>query len=422
MLFEPGAEAPEALRRSVRATRGHLLAIAAGVVAWLVLNLAFDAGVLALMLKGSEVILNRAGGSLAVALPLTAGVLVIHGLIGATLSVLAAVTFAALVLAIYRRLGGQQFLDSPCEDFSTTAAPTRGQAPIRIRWVVTLVLAVVAATTTLGSLAALKRLKLSETMEITAHRAGAAHAPENTLAALEGAIRDRADWAEVDVVRTADDAVVVSHDLDLARFGGGTRRVRDTTLAEMKALDVGSALGFGATFAGERMPTLAELLAAAKSRMRLNIELKPADPGDEEPLTRLVIAEIQRAGMADSCRVCSQSYRSLRLARTLEPTIEIGFIAARALGDVTALDVDFLMVSTTLATERLVARAARRGMDVHAWTIKDTGWVARLLDRGVANLITDDPATMRARLNEIRALDPIQRLLLRVRDELVGDP
>jgi glycerophosphoryl diester phosphodiesterase len=418
LLFEPGTSAPEALRRSVAATRGHLITMAAGMGAWLAINLGFDAGVMALVLKGSEAVLTRVGGSLAVALPATAGVLAVHALVAGGLSVVATVTFASLVLAMYRQFGGREALDLAMSDVPATT----GRSRVRMRWVVAAVLLGLTVSAALGSVAALQRVGLSERMEITAHRAGAAHAPENTLAALEGAIRDGADWVEVDVVRTSDDALVISHDLDLARFGGGSRRVRDTTLAEMKALDVGTALGFGAEFAGERMPTLAELLAAAKSRMRLNIELKPADASDEAPLTRLVVAEIQMAAMVGSCRVCSQSYRSLRLAQELEPEIKIGFIAAKTLGDVTKLDVDFLMVNTALASERLVARASRRGMEVHAWTVKDIGWVARLLDRGVANLITDDPATMSARLDEVKALDPIQRLLLRVRDELVGDP
>jgi len=56
---------------------------------------------------------------------------------------------------------------------------------------------------------------------------------------------------------------------------------------------------------------------------------------------------------------------------------------------------------------------------VHAWTINDPAWLARLLDRGVANVITDDPAAMRAGLQELRGLGTVQRLLLRVRNELI---
>ena len=52
-------------------------------------------------------------------------------------------------------------------------------------------------------------IRMDETFAVTAHRAGAIHAPENTLAALKRAIADGADYAEIDVQTTRDGAVVV---------------------------------------------------------------------------------------------------------------------------------------------------------------------------------------------------------------------
>jgi glycerophosphoryl diester phosphodiesterase len=60
-----------------------------------------------------------------------------------------------------------------------------------------------------------------------------------------------------------------------------------------------------------------------------------------------------------------------------------------------------------------VDRAALRGIAIHAWTVNDPALVGPLLDAGVANVITDDPARMRTQLEEIRALSPPERLLLR---------
>ena len=62
----------------------------------------------------------------------------------------------------------------------------------------------------------------------------------------------------------SDKALVVMHDIDLARVGGGNRRVDQATLAEIRELDVGSP--FGQQFAGERIPTLNEILAAAATK------------------------------------------------------------------------------------------------------------------------------------------------------------
>ena len=42
---------------------------------------------------------------------------------------------------------------------------------------------------------------------------------------------------------------------------------------------------------------------------------------------------IRHAGMIDQVRFCSQSYASLQLTRRLEPKVQVGYIAANALGD-----------------------------------------------------------------------------------------
>ena len=91
---------------------------------------------------------------------------------------------------------------------------------------------------------------------------------------------------------------------------------------------------------------------------------------------------------------------------------------ATAVGDPAKLDVNFLMVKSTLATRALVDRARLRNIAVHAWTVNDPAQVGPLLDAQIANLITDDPARMRAQLDEIRALSTAQRLLLRARHSL----
>ena len=78
-----------------------------------------------------------------------------------------------------------------------------------------------------------------------------------------------------------------------------------------------------------------------------------------------------------------------------------------------------LMVGADRAQRALVDRAAARNIAVHAWTVNDAALVAPLVDQGVANIITDDPVLIRARLDEVRNLGPTERLLLRVRNELV---
>jgi glycerophosphoryl diester phosphodiesterase len=258
---------------------------------------------------------------------------------------------------------------------------------------------------------------IKDPVEITAHRAGALRAPENTVAAIRQAIADKADWAEIDVQRTADDKLIVAHDTDLLRAGGGNRRIDQSTLAEIQALDVGSQ--FSSQFAGERIPTFEDVLAAAGDKLRLNVELKPHGAADDIPLATRTVAAIQKAGLVKSCRICSQSYQAIQAARQIEPRIQIGFIAGAAVGDLAKLDVDYLMVNVELAQRALIDRAAVNDVAIHAWTVNKADLVARLVDDGVANIITDDAPLIRARLDEVQSLSPTERLLLRARRELM---
>ena len=57
------------------------------------------------------------------------------------------------------------------------------------------------------------------------HRGAAGHAPENTLAAVQKGIELGVDFVEIDVRRTADDALVVLHDPTVNRTTNGKGRV-----------------------------------------------------------------------------------------------------------------------------------------------------------------------------------------------------
>jgi glycerophosphoryl diester phosphodiesterase len=402
MIFEAGVSVRHALRTSAERSRGTFRRAAPALALWFMAQSLLSAVVLGALQWILLTMLQRSDSSLALAVLAMGSALAIDGLAAILLSVLANVSLAAVLLALYRKVA------------PAGALPAAADTPARARplgWGLGAGLIVALAVAAGGSFVAIHNLQLHEKLEITAHRAGAMNAPENTLAALERAIADRADWVEIDVQLTADQQLIVLHDIDLLRFGGGSRRVDQATLAEIQALDVGSL--HSPEFAGERMPTLRQFLDAAKDRIRLNIELKPHSRDDALVLTRRVIDELRDTNKLSQCRLCSQSFEALQLSRELEPDLEVGFIIATSIGDPARLDVDFLMVESSRATRQLVDRAATRGIKIHAWTVKDLELVAPLLDNGVDNIITDDPAGIRARLDEIRALSTPERLLLR---------
>jgi glycerophosphoryl diester phosphodiesterase len=410
LLLSDDTSAKQAMAVSGEAGRGQTRRLLAGLVGWLLLQLVLGAVILVPLRILSDTLLDRIGTSLAVVLPVTGLVLVIHAIAAATLSVLATTTLAGLLLSYFAALRGVDLAEAKPR---IAEAQARRSPSVRLVGLVVCGLLMVSVST---SAALLSALELRDDVEITAHRAGATVAPENTVAAIRRAIEDGADWAEIDVQLTADRAVVVIHDSDLRRVGSRPGRIGQMTLAEVQQVDVGN--WFDPAFAGERVPTLDEVIAAAGDGIRLNIELKPHGEDEVNKLVGETLGSVRRAGILDRCRICSQSYAALGLAKELEPEVEVGFIAGAALGDLSALQVDFLMVSVRLTTRRLVDRARARGIAVHAWTVNDPDQLLRLLDRGVTNVITDDVAAMKARLAEIRELHPAARLLLRTRNLL----
>lgn len=99
---------------------------------------------------------------------------------------------------------------------------------------------------------------MTEMPTLVAHRGYAAHWPENTLPALEGAAAAGARWVEVDVQLCADGVPVVLHDADLERVAGRGISVFGITAAALAAIPVGEPARFGARFADTRAPTLRE--------------------------------------------------------------------------------------------------------------------------------------------------------------------
>lgn len=97
---------------------------------------------------------------------------------------------------------------------------------------------------------------------IMGHRGAMGHAPENTLASFKLAHEMGVEAVELDVHLSADGVLVVHHDETLDRTTDGAGEIAAMTLDQLRQLDAGRK--FSADFAGERIPTLEEVLTWAK--------------------------------------------------------------------------------------------------------------------------------------------------------------
>ena len=300
--------------------------------------------------------------------------------------------------------------------------------------------------------------------DLQAHRGGRGLAPENTLAAFANAMDLGVTTLELDIGLTADDVVVISHDTalnpDHTRDAAGVwlsatgPTIRSMTLAQLQRYDVGRlnpGSEYGKPFAGqkprdgERIPTLAELFDMVKARgdtrVRFNIETKldPTRPGDTaapEPMVRALLAEIDRAGMAQRVTVQSFDWRSLALTGQWAPQLPRAYLTtARTLRD--SRWTQGLSAGDFASTPLLVQAAAGRSsaatgpvvwspafanlmagevqqahalkMAVLPWTVNQRADMARLIDLGVDGIITDFPDVLRDLMRERGLPLPVSR-------------
>lgn len=117
--------------------------------------------------------------------------------------------------------------------------------------------------------------------------------PENSRAALMQCVALGADVMETDVRRSRDGHLVIMHDDSVERTTNGTGKVADLSLAQLKALhlrqDEG---GVRAALTDETVLTLDEMLALARDRIVLNLDVKDAIYGE-------VVDAVHRAGAQD---------------------------------------------------------------------------------------------------------------------------
>jgi glycerophosphoryl diester phosphodiesterase len=404
MVIE-GARPYAALAESARMTRKRVPGIVTPLVVWW---LAITGATIAITWACRQVTdgaLDWAGIDVHRVLPLVALFL--------------AVTIAGSFLYGGLHLSGQQFLVTRM--YSEQRAPERRRAPAhedpgeaRARLVArpAVFAAFAFLALALGSAAfVVMRLDLKGDAVITAHRGAKAVAPENTMAAFKAAMDAGADYAELDVQHTKDREVVVLHDADFMRMGDDPRRVADLTAAEVATIDIGRKRD--PQFAGEHAPTLAEVIDLVHGRMKINIELKynVPDPG----LAPAVVELLRRTDFIDQVVITSLDYGALKQVKSLEPRLKTGHIVTAAVGDVLRTEADFLSLNSAKATTSLVRRARVAGKDVAVWTVNEPEVMLRMIERGVDNIITDDPALLVRVMRERAALSKAQILGLRLR-------
>ncbi len=404
LLFEKQA-ASTALRASRERVRGAAWRVGAILVGWQVAILVVGA----LVGMGFRLIaaaaLAAAGDRPTLLILL---LLIVQGALLAAVSFVAVVGQALITRRIYLERSEKLGTD-PTQEWEAPQAEAPARAWVRALAMVAVAIVVASPLMLWATLP--KRLAADSVVQVTAHRGHARAAPENTLSAMQRAIESGADYAEMDVQQTADGVVVLLHDRDLKRVAGVSRRLDEMSYDEVRQLDVGT--WFDPAFAGERVPTLEEVIEACRGRIRMNIELKFYSP--DRRLAEAVARIIRQQGVESECLITSLEYDGLVETKRHGPQLRTGLTVATALGDVSRLDVDALSVRADFLSDELLASARRLGREVHVWTINDAQAMAWQIKRGVDNIITSDPDLAISVRDEWTSLSGPERLLLSAR-------
>jgi glycerophosphoryl diester phosphodiesterase len=142
----------------------------------------------------------------------------------------------------------------------------------------------------------------------------------------------------------------------------------------------------------------------------VDIELKYY--GHDEMLERRVADVVDATGMENQVIAMSLKGDAVVKMKGIRPEWDVGLLTAKAMGDLTTAEADFLAVHVAMANPAFIRRAHDAGKDVYVWTVNDRLNMSRMMSRGVDGVITDQPALARLVLTERAEMGNVERLLV----------
>ena len=235
---------------------------------------------------------------------------------------------------------------------------------------------------------------------LVAHRGASGYAPENTLAAFRRAVELGAKFIETDLHLTSDLRFAVIHDHSLERTTNGRGLVHDMSQAELRAFDAGS--WFSPAFAGERIPTLDEVLAFGREfDVTFFLEIKSEEAWG---LHDALVGALRANKATDRVIVLSFGADNLERIHQLDDQIMTGFLFDEPLPNAVELTLRMgarqMAPRGNLVTPDLVEQAHRADLSVVTWTLNEPEQMRAALAAGVDGVMTDYPDRLRAVMDE----------------------
>ncbi len=240
-----------------------------------------------------------------------------------------------------------------------------------------------------------------------AHRGGSLLAPENTMAAFRNALTMPVDAVELDVQMSRDGQLIVFHDATVDRVTDGEGNILDLDFAYLRSLNAAAHFPGGWPQA-EQIPTLREVLALAKGRVHVSIEIKLAERDNAywryPKIVEAVVREVRAAKMMDKVQIISFDWQTLNNLRKVEPSLMTGANVSRELWSpedsnavenlckrVTAIGCNWINMDRKLFTTDMLPVIRANRLKLGLWTVNSRDELRLQIANGVDSLTTDRP-------------------------------
>ena len=237
---------------------------------------------------------------------------------------------------------------------------------------------------------------------VVAHRGASRDAPENTLAAFQLAWEQGADAIEGDFLLTKDNKIVCIHDKSTERLADRKLIVKESTLSQLRELDVG--LGKGGKFKGTKIPTITEVFATIPAGKKIFIEIKCG-----KEIIPPLLEEIKKSELKDEqvAIICfnAEVIRLLKIKAPQHKAYWLSNFKRDKEGHwVPSLETVLKTLSSTKADgldshhgipNDTIKRIKKDGYEWHVWTVNDLNIAKRLKALGVESVTTDIPGYMK---------------------------
>ena len=272
-------------------------------------------------------------------------------------------------------------LDSAWEVPSRSVMRSKGSRKMKGLFALTVVFLMVQSGISAYELAT---LKVNDQIKLIAHRGDVSKGVENSLEALEAAAKEKAAYAEMDILLTKDHQFVVMHDYNLKRLAGVDKDVKDMTLAEVQGLKIQQD---GHT---SHIPSFEEYVKRAKElKMKLLVELKSRG-GEPANYVDLFVQKMRDLGVEKDYPAMSLDLSVMEKIEKKAPEIKTGYVIPIQFGRFEKVSVDFFAIEDFSYQKNLVTQAHEMKKELYVWTINDKQKLTKYLQQPIDGLITDE--------------------------------